>query len=161
MDELLGTRETEAELAKALVVGVFAEPVADDGKSEKGGGLSKLFKRKKKPTAGPKAAVASTPVTCSLEDYTRDLARRSDAVQRAADIARNHPALLLVHGSDDAMLGSKDVATLRDALAPFYKSPRDEPRLRLTFVDGLSHGWASSPHVDEVRRSIAAWFNAS
>jgi hypothetical protein len=50
---------------------------------------------------------------------------------------------------------------LRDALAPLYKSPRDEPRLRLALVDGLSHGWADSAHADEVRRSIADWFNAS
>ena len=94
-------------------------------------------------------------------DYTRDLARRTDAVQRSVDIASNHPALLIVQGSDDAMLGSKNAVALRDALAPFYKSPRDEPRLRLTFVDGLAHSWVDSPRAAEVRRSIADWFNAS
>ena len=94
-------------------------------------------------------------------DYTRDLARRTDAVQRSADIASNHPALLIVQGGDDAMLGSKNAVALHDALAPFYKSPRDEPRLRLTFVDGLAHSWVDSPRAAEVRRSIADWFNAS
>jgi dienelactone hydrolase len=92
-------------------------------------------------------------------DYTRDLARRTDAVQRAADIARNHPALLILHGSDDGMLASNNVVALRDALAPIYKSPRDESRLRVQLVDGLAHGWADSPHAAEVRRSIADWFN--
>jgi dienelactone hydrolase len=92
-------------------------------------------------------------------DYTRDLARRTDAVHRAVDIARNHPALLILHGSDDGMLASNNVVALRDALAPLYKSPRDEPRLRLQLVDGLAHGWADSPHAAEVRRSIADWFN--
>jgi dienelactone hydrolase len=94
-------------------------------------------------------------------DYTRDLARRTDAVQRAADIARNHPALLIVHGSDDGMLASSSVVALRDALAPLYKSPRDEQRLRLELVDGLAHGWADSSHAAEMRRSIADWFNRS
>jgi len=94
-------------------------------------------------------------------DYTRDLARRTDAVQRAGDIARKHPALLILHGSDDAMLASNNVVALPDALAPLYKSPRDQRRLRLQMVDGLAHGWVDSPHAAEVRRSIADWFNAS
>jgi len=94
-------------------------------------------------------------------DYTRDLARRTDAVQRAVDIARDHPALLIVHGKDDAMVAPKDVVALRDALAPYYKSPRDEPRLRLALVDGLSHDWVNSQRVEDLRRSIAAWFNGA
>ena len=85
-------------------------------------------------------------------DYTRELARRTDAVQRAADIARDRPALLIVHGSDDTMLTSKDVVALRDALAPYYEKTRDEQRLRLQLVDGLSHGWADSGHAGELRR---------
>jgi hypothetical protein len=64
------------------------------------------------------------------------------------DIARNHPALLILQGNDDAMLSSRDAVALRDALAPLYKSPRDEPRLRLALVDGLSHGWADSAHAE-------------
>jgi len=55
----------------------------------------------------------------------------------------------------------RDAVALRDALEPLYMSPRDEPRLRLALVEGLSHGWADSAHADEVRRSIADWFNAS
>jgi predicted esterase len=116
---------------------------------------------------------ASTGLTASVEayervmkqqyrwtDYTRDLARRTDAVQRAQDIASNHPALLIVQGKDDAMVTSENALALRDALAPYYKKARDEPRLRLAVVDGLAHGWADSSHIDDLRRTIGNWFKA-
>jgi len=112
-------------------------------------------------TASVQAYERATKHEYQWSGYTRDLALRTDAVQRAVDIARNHPALLILQGNDDAMLSSRDAVALRDALAPLYKSPRDEPRLRLALVDGLSHGWADSAHADEMRRSIADWFNAS
>jgi dienelactone hydrolase len=112
-------------------------------------------------TASVQAYERATKQEYKWSGYTRDLALRTDAVQRAVDIARNHPALLILQGSDDAMLTSRDAVALRDALAPLYKSPRDEPRLRLTLVDGLSHGWADSAHAAEVRSSIANWYNAS
>jgi dienelactone hydrolase len=112
-------------------------------------------------TASVQAYERATKQKYKWSGYTRDLALRTDAVQRAVDIARHHPALLILQGNDDAMLASRDAVALRDALAPLYKSARDEPRLRLALVDGLSHGWADSAHADEVRRSIADWFNAS
>lgn len=112
-------------------------------------------------TASVRAYERATKQEYKWSGYTRDLALRTDAVQRAVDIARNHPALLILQGNDDAMLASRDAVALRDALAPLYKSARDEPRLRLALVEGLSHGWADSAQADEVRRSIADWFNAS
>ena len=112
-------------------------------------------------TASVQAYERATKQEYQWTSYTRDLALRTDAVQRAVDIARNHPALLILQGNDDAMLATRDAVALRDALAPLYKSARDEPRLRLALFDGLSHGWADSAHADEVRRSIADWFNAS
>ena len=112
-------------------------------------------------TASVQAYERTTKLQYQWTDYTRDLARRTDAVQRSVDIARNHPALLIVQGSDDAMLGAKNATALRDALKPFYKSPSDEPRLRLALVDGLAHGWVDSPHSAEVRRSITDWFNTT
>lgn len=117
---------------------------------------------------------ASTGLTASVQayeratnrkyvwsDYTRELARRTDAVRRAADIARDRPALLILHGSNDAMLPAQNALALRDALAPFYRTAGNEQRLRVTLVDGLSHGWADSAHADELRQSIAKWFNQS
>jgi esterase/lipase len=116
---------------------------------------------------------ASTGLTASVDayervtkqqykwtEYTRDLARRTDAVQRAADIAHNHPALLIAQGKDDAMVTSKNAVALRDALAPYYKDARDEQRLQLTVVDGLAHGWADSSHSADLQRTIGNWFNA-
>jgi predicted esterase len=92
-------------------------------------------------------------------DYTRELARRTDAIGRAADIARNRPALPILHGTDDPMLASQTAVALRDALAPFYRAAGSEQRLQLTLVEGLSHGWADSAHAGDLRRSIARWFN--
>ena len=109
-------------------------------------------------TASVQAYERATKKEYAWTDYTRALARRTDAVQRAADIARDRPALLILHGSDDTMLSSQSVVALRDALAPFYKAAGVEQQLRLTLVDGLAHGWADSAHADELRRSIAEWF---
>jgi pimeloyl-ACP methyl ester carboxylesterase len=127
----------------------------------------------KAPVASVVIVNASTGLTASVEAYeratkqqyqwsdrTRALARRTDAVERAADIARDHPALLIVQGKDDAMLTAKNAVALRDALSPYYRNSRDEQRLRLALVDGLSHGWVDSDHSGELRRAIADWFNA-
>ena len=111
-------------------------------------------------TASVQAYERATNKKYMWSDYTRELARRTDAVQRAADIARNRPALLILHGANDAMLPAQNVIALRDALAPFYRSAGSEQRLQVTLVDGLSHGWADSAHADEVRRAIADWFRS-
>ena len=42
---------------------------------------------------------------------------------------------------------------------PYYRRPGDERRLRLTLVEGLSHGWADSAQAGELRRTIGRWFN--
>jgi dienelactone hydrolase len=128
----------------------------------------------KAPIASAVVVNASTGLTASVQayeratnqqyawsDYTRELARRTDAIGRAADIARNRPALLILHGTDDTMLDSKSAVALRDALAPFYRTAGSEQRLRLTLVDGLSHGWADSAHAGELRQVIAQWFKES
>ena len=109
-------------------------------------------------TASVQAYERATNRKYAWSDYTRELARRTDAVQRAADIARNRPSLLILHGADDAMLPAENVVALRDALAPFYRTAGSEQRLQVTLIDGLSHGWADSAHADEVRRAIADWF---
>ena len=111
-------------------------------------------------TASVQAYERATSKKYIWSDYTRELARRTDAVQRAADIARNRPALLILHGANDAMLPAQNGVALRDALAPFYRTAGNEQRLRVTLVDGLSHGWADSAHTDEVRRAIADWFKS-
>ena len=111
-------------------------------------------------TASVQAYERATKKAYVWSDYSRDLAHRTDAIGRAADIARNHPALLIVHGTDDAMLPAQNAIALRDALAPFYRASGDK-RLKLDLVDGLSHGWADSAHGDELRSEIAQWFRSN
>lgn len=110
-------------------------------------------------TASVQAYERATKKSYAWSDYTRDLAQRTDAVGHAADIARNRPALLIIHGTDDAMLPAQNASALRDALAPFYR--KNDKALKLDLVDGLSHGWADSAHGDELRNEIAQWFTAS
>ena len=112
-------------------------------------------------SASVQAYERATKQQYQWSEYTRELARRTDAVQRAGDIARDRPALLIVHGNNDTMLTSKDVLALRDALAPYYEKTRNAQRLKLQLVDGLAHGWADSGHIGELRRAIAQWFNAA
>jgi dienelactone hydrolase len=112
-------------------------------------------------TASVQAYERATKQEYAWSTYTRELARRTDAIQRAADIALNRPALLIMHGTDDPMLTAQNVVALRDALAPYYRAAGNERRLQLTLVDGLAHGWADSAHASDVRRAIADWFKAS
>ncbi|HEY7639793.1 MAG TPA: prolyl oligopeptidase family serine peptidase [Steroidobacteraceae bacterium] len=112
-------------------------------------------------TASVQAYERATRKQYGWSDYTRELARRTDAVERAADIARNRPALLILHGTDDVTLTSQTAVALRDALMPYYRASGSEARLRLTLVEGMGHGWADSAHAGDLRRSIAEWFNKS
>jgi len=111
-------------------------------------------------TASVQAYERATKKQYIWSDYTRLLAHRTDAIEHAADIARDRPALLIVHGTDDALLPAQNAIALRDALAPFYRESGSK-RLRLELVVGLSHGWAESTHGDELRQEIAQWFKVS
>ena len=93
---------------------------------------------------------------------TRKLARRSDAVSRAKDIAAGEspPALLIIHGAEDAMLTPSVAVTLHEALQPLYAQTSTADRLQLSVVPGLGHAWASETQdVEALRGPIAAWFH--
>jgi predicted esterase len=94
-------------------------------------------------------------------DEARRLAQRSDAAGRAKDIAKGHPppALLIIHGNDDAMLTPEVASTLHQALVPWYHEALAAQRLQLLLVPGLAHGWTSPGSVEALRSSIAAWFH--
>jgi dienelactone hydrolase len=94
-------------------------------------------------------------------EAARKLAKRSDAVGRAKEIAAGSPppALLIIHGADDAMLTPQIAVALHEALLPLYRRTNAEQRLQLTIVSGMSHGWTGAGTVDELRKSTAAWFN--
>jgi predicted esterase len=94
-------------------------------------------------------------------DAARRLAQRSDAAGRAKDIAKGRPppALLIIHGNDDAMLTPEVASTLHRALTPPYREAQAEQRLQLLLVPGLAHGWARPGNLEALRSSIAAWFD--
>ena len=91
----------------------------------------------------------------------RLLAKRSDAVLHAADIAAGDPpvALLLIHGADDETVSPSAAVQLYDALAPYYRRDHDDARLRLTVIPRLAHAWAVPTSDPRLERDIAGWFN--
>jgi alpha-beta hydrolase superfamily lysophospholipase len=93
--------------------------------------------------------------------HAKEIAQRSDATVRAADIASGNPppALLIVHGADDAMLGTQAARALYEALLPLYQKSGNPARLRLQIEPGIAHAWAQAPNADELRRTIGEWFN--
>jgi predicted esterase len=112
-------------------------------------------------SASVKAFERATKGSYEWNDATRRLARRSDAVSRAKDIAAGEPppALLIVHGADDAMLTPSVAVTLHAALLPFYAKANAPQRLQLTVLPGLAHAWVDTGNVETLRSSIAAWFH--
>lgn len=112
-------------------------------------------------SASVKAYERATKGSYTWTDAARKLARRSDAVNRAKDIAAGSPppALLVIHGQDDAMLTAETAIELHTALLPLYREANAQQRLQLTVVPGLAHGWISTGNVEALRGSIAAWFH--
>lgn len=88
---------------------------------------------------------------------TRALARRSDAVGRAADIARGTPAVLLVQGARDGVVDANDARALYRTLAPYYAGDA-AVRLRLDIVEGLPHVINKRDNIARVRALAGAWF---
>lgn len=93
--------------------------------------------------------------------HARLLARRSDAVPHAADISAGSPpvALLLIHGADDQTVSPSATTNLYDALRPYYRRGRADPRLRLEILQGLSHSWGVADTDPRLERDVAGWFN--
>jgi predicted esterase len=112
-------------------------------------------------SASVKAFERVTKGSYEWSDATRKLAQRSDAVSRAKDIAAGEPppALLIVHGADDAMLTPAVAITLHEALLPLYSKANASQRLQLTVTPGLAHAWVDTRNVQTLRSQIAAWFH--
>jgi predicted esterase len=139
------------------------------------GGASALYAlaERKVPIGAAIVLNASTGLSASVAAYehatgkkyawseaARELARRTDAVGRARDIARGDPppALLIVQGTKDTLLTPELATTLDAALAPLYKG-QDADREQLVLLDGLSHNVTDAAAIDDLRRRIGAWFN--
>jgi dienelactone hydrolase len=89
----------------------------------------------------------------------RQLANRTDPVLHAREIATTQPppALLLLHGAEDAVISPTGSAALEKALRPLYAAHED--RLSLLIVPGVSHNWTAAATLDQTRRQVADWFN--
>src|SRR5262249_10640998 len=88
------------------------------------------------------------------------LARRTDAAARAADIAAGQPppALLIIHGSDDALMPAQIASELYEALLPRYQRASAAERLRLD-PPPIAHSWTGdSASAQSVRAEVGAWF---
>jgi hypothetical protein len=78
---------------------------------------------------------------------SRQLADRSDAVKRAADIASGTtpPALLFIHGERDQMLPPQITIDLYESLRPLYERAAAHSRLQLALVPDVAHAWTDTP----------------
>jgi pimeloyl-ACP methyl ester carboxylesterase len=94
-------------------------------------------------------------------DSARQLAERSDSIGHAGEIASGDPprALLLFHGADDTIVAPGGAMTLREALQPYYRRSGNDQRLKLVIAPGVSHNWTEPQPLQELRTSVADWFN--
>lgn len=92
---------------------------------------------------------------------SRALARETDAVRRAADIARGKslPAILIMQGGADTVLTTTPARSLHRALLPYYRRAHGQARLGFIVVPGMPHGWTDDrTAITKVRHEAAAWF---
>jgi fermentation-respiration switch protein FrsA (DUF1100 family) len=94
-------------------------------------------------------------------ESARQLAESSDSTRRAAEIASGDPprALLLFHGAEDTVVAPSSAVSLRDALQPYYQRSGNDQRLKLVIASGVSHNWTDPRPLQQLRASVADWFN--
>jgi len=85
----------------------------------------------------------------------REVAKQTNFAGHAAQIARSHPALLLVQGADDSVSSAQEAEALVHALEPGYTGK--EQRINLVVLPGVTHQWIQAPGLDEVRAKVAEW----
>jgi pimeloyl-ACP methyl ester carboxylesterase len=112
-------------------------------------------------TASVRAFEQATHQSYEWTPRSRALAARTDAQQRAADIAKATPlpALLILEGSQDDLIAHQSLSSLETALTPFYTAAHDRERLQHRVLEGLPHNITGSHSDDELGREVSAWFN--
>jgi len=92
---------------------------------------------------------------------SRALAARTDAVQRAADIAHGAPppAILLIAWSEDDIIAHASLVELEKTLTPFYAKAGAVERFQHLTVQGLAHNLSDSRPEDQWSRRVSGWFN--
>lgn len=92
---------------------------------------------------------------------TRMLADETDATADAIRIAENPKpvALLLIHGKDDMTLDPAHTVEFYNVLLHYYTNAGAAERLDVKIVPDMKHDWVSSPNANDIRLSIADWFD--
>jgi predicted esterase len=91
---------------------------------------------------------------------SRELAQKTDAAGRAADIAKAHPALLFLTGTADSVVDSSAISGVYEKLKPYYGN--HEARLQWKALPSMAHQWAADPQsLASVRRATAEWLMES
>jgi pimeloyl-ACP methyl ester carboxylesterase len=111
-------------------------------------------------SASVQAYEQATKQTYAWSPASRELARRTDAIAHTADIARHHPALLFLQGSNDSVIDSHAASELYEGLRPLYR--KQALRLQLRQLPDMSHQWAAdASSLAGVRRAVGAWLGAA
>ena len=111
-------------------------------------------------SASVQAYERATKQAYTWSPASRELARETDAVERAGDIAKSRPALLFISGAADAVIDSGAISALYEKLKPYYG--KDAARVRWNPMSALPHQWAAQPSsVADVRKATAAWLTAA
>jgi pimeloyl-ACP methyl ester carboxylesterase len=94
-------------------------------------------------------------------DAARAVARQADVAARPHDLAQGRPppALLLIHGADDAVVTPQGAFALKQALDPAYRREGHQARLAVEILPHVPHNWTESPQLAVLRLAIANWFN--
>jgi len=110
-------------------------------------------------TASVQAYEHATRQTYAWTAESRALAKHTDALEHAAEIAAGNPAILIVHGAKDDVVSRTSVSQLQKALGSRYAHVRRSERFEYVVIDDLSHNLNGGKADDELHRRISAWFN--
>jgi len=117
------------------------------------------------PSPGLSASVhafeRATGLAYAWTDASRELARRSDIADRAADVATDPqpPALLAIAGADDKTIAPEDFSRFKNAMTLRYARIGAADRFQYVIIEGLSHSSGAALTEQKLQQRITAWFN--
>jgi len=117
------------------------------------------------PSPGLSASVhafeRATGLAYAWTEASRELARRSNIADRAADVAKDPqpPALLAIAGADDKTIALEDLGGFENAMTLRYARIGAADRFQYVVIEGLSHSSGDAPAEQKLQQRITAWFN--